>query len=252
MRMMGKNDSGTEPAPADQDWFGGRRWTGIAAIGVLIVVVVCVLVIVITGLGGKTATTGTPAAGPAAPTAAPDGAPLPTTVPTSAPQEVSWSIYETVALPSLSGVGPAHVDGAIATGYAHTPLGALLADANEGSRYLLAPDNQWRAAADAMLAKTPGYDAWLAIRAGHPYGPDSGSGDGRLTQIAGFQFVSYTPSDAVIQIVTRSKSGDYQVGVSHVAWDGADWRFVPGPDGGQSANVQTVRDLSGFIEWRGV
>lgn len=252
MRMMGKNDSGTEPAPADQDWFGGRRWTGIAAIGVLIVVVVCVLVIFIAGLGGNSSTTGTPATGPAAPTAAPGAAPLPTTVPTSAPQGVSWSIYETVALPSLSGVGPAHVDGAIATGYAHTPLGALLADANEGSRYLLAPDTQWRAAADAMLAKTPGYDAWLAIRASHPYGPDSSSGNDQLTQIAGFQFVSYTPSDAVIQIVTRTKNGNYQVGADHVTWDGTDWKYVNAADGGQVSNIQTIPNLAGFIEWRGV
>lgn len=251
MRMMGKNDSGTEPAPADQDWFGGRRWTGIAAIGVLVVVVVCVLVIFIAGVGGNSSTTGTPATGPAAPTAAP-GAPLPTTVPTSAPQGANWSIYETVALPSLSGVGPAHVDGAIATGYAHTPLGALLASANESYRYLLAPDTQWRAAADAMLAKTPGYDAWLAVRASHPYGPDTGSSDDRLTQIAGFQFVSYTPSDAVIQIVTRGKSGNYQVGAAHVTWDGNDWRVVTAPDGSQVSNVQQVDSLSGFVEWRGV
>ena len=34
------DESGPRTPPADQDWFGGRRWTGIAAIGFLIVVAV--------------------------------------------------------------------------------------------------------------------------------------------------------------------------------------------------------------------
>jgi hypothetical protein len=239
----------TAPPPADQDWFGGRRWTGIAAVGVLIVVAVCAVVVFVLDHGSP-ARQNSPAAGQ--PAAVSGAAGLPTTVPTAAPAGTSWVIYERVALPALPGAGPAHVDGAIATGYAHTPLGALLAAANEGYRYMLAGDDQWQAAAQQMLAPGPGYDAWLSIRAAHPYGPDSGWGASRFTQIAAFQFVSYTPSDAIIQIVTRGGSGALQVGAQHVTWQGGDWRFVLAPDGSQLANVQQADSIAGFIEWRGI
>lgn len=247
--------SAGDPAPADRDWFGGRRWTGIAAVGVLIVVLISALVILTSHKGNSTG--GDPArasTGPRVPStsAAPTSAPLPTTPPIAAPAGTVWTIYETIALPALPGAGPAHVDGAIATGYAHSPLGALLADANESFRYLLAPDRSWRQAASAMLAAGAGTDAWLKVRSTHPYGAAGAAGGDNLSQIAGYQFVSYTPTDAVIQLVTRDSSGNLQAGTDHVSWDGSDWRFVPGPDGGQSANVQQVSSLAGFVEWKGV
>src|SRR5674536_205254 len=99
----------------------------------------------------------------------------------------------------------------------------LLAVANESYRYALAADGTWRQAADAMLAPGAGYDAWLRVRSGHPYGPGGATGGQSLAQIAGFQFVSYTPADAVIQVVTRDSSGNLQVGAAHVTWDGRDW-----------------------------
>jgi hypothetical protein len=255
MPIMTNNEPArTEPAPADQDWFGGRRWTGIAAIGFLILVVLCVVVVLIVN-HGKNKSTGTTAAGNSPSATGASSSPasaLPTTVPSTAPSGVTWSIYQTVALPSLPGVGPSKVSGAIATGYSHTPLGALLATANESYRYALAPDNEWRQAAAAMLAPSGGTDAWLKVRASHPYGSGGGDGADQLAQIAGYQFVSYTSTDAVIQIVTKDSDGNLQVGANHVSWSGSDWRFVPGPDGGQAANVQQVDSLAGFIEWRGV
>ena len=243
------DESGTRTPPADQDWFGGRRWTGIAAIGFLIVVAVCVLIVVI----GRHGSPGpSPAAGrPAAPAAS--AAPLPTAVPTTAPAGTAWTIHETVALPTLPGAGPAHVDGAIATGYAHSPLGALLAVANESYRYALADDTTWRTATDAMCAPGPGRDAWVQNRAAHPYGAGGATGGKSLAQIAGFQFVSYTASDSVVQLVTRDSSGNLQVGVNHATWDGNDWRLVLlAPYGSAIANLQRVDSLTGFVEWRGV
>jgi hypothetical protein len=162
-------------------------------------------------------------------------------------------VFETVAMPSLPGAGPAHVDGAIATGYAHTPLGALLATANESYRYLLAGDDQWQAAAQQMLAPGPGYDAWQTFRSANSYGPGGAAGAGEhLTQIAGFQFISYTPTDAVIQVVVRDVNGVLQVGAEHVTWRDGDWRYVLAPDGGQLLTAQRADSLAGFIEWRGV
>ena len=248
---------------ADRDWFGGRRWTGIAAVGVLVLIAVAAVVLVIsrhhngnsTASGGTTATSSAPVAPASTASSAPASSPtaqLPTTPPTSAPTGTTWSIYETVALPTIPGAGPSQVNGAIATGYARTPVGALLAVANEGFRYGLAPDTQWRTAAAAMLARGAGYDAWLKVRAAHPYGSAGAAGGDQLAQIAGFQFVSYTPSDAVIQIVTRDAQGSLQVASDHVIWRGADWKYVTASDGSQAANAQQISDMTGFIEWRGV
>lgn len=255
MPLMTNNEPRTEPAPADQDWFGGRRWTGIAAIGFLILVVLCVVVVLVVNHGSKKNGPAATGGGPATTTIGSSSSPgraLPTTVPSAAPAGVTWSIYQTVALPSLPGAGPTKVTGAIATGYAHTPFGALLAVANEGFRYQLAPDAEFRQAAAAMLLPGAGKGAWLKVRATHPYGAGGAAGTDVLSQIAGFQFVSYTPSDAVVQIVNRNVDGTLQVGADHVSWDGVDWKFIPASDGGQAANLQRVDSLAGFIEWRGV
>jgi hypothetical protein len=258
MPTMTNNDT-NQPAPADQDWFGGRRWTGIGAVGVVILVALCVVIVVVINHHGGSSK---PNAGSVAPstTSSPTstaasstpGVVLPTTAPTSAPVGATWTIYQTLGLPSLAGVGPSTTLGAIATGYQHSPVGALLATVNEGLRYELAPDSQWRAAAAAMLAPGPGTDAWIALRAKNLYGPGGAAGTDTLLQIAGFQFVSYTPTDAVIQIVAGDTNNGYQVGAEHATWNGSDWKFVPAADGGPEANVQQVSTLDGFIAWRGV
>jgi hypothetical protein len=242
----------TDPAPADRDWFGGRRWSGILAVGVVILVALCVVLIVVVNRGtSKKAATPSQSATPTVSNRSRASA-LPTSVPTAAPAGTRWNIYQTVALPSLPGAGPASVDGAVATEYAHSPLGALLAVANESYRYVLAPDSGWRDAADKMLAKGPGTSAWKTVRSRNNYGDAGAAGRSNLAQIAGFQFVSYTATDAVIQLVTRDSKGDLQVGADHVTWRRGDWRYAPGPDGGQAVNVQQIDSLAGFIEWKGV
>ena len=260
--MTDHNVAPTEPAPADRDWFGGRRWTGILSIGVLILVAVCLIIVFAVNRGSNDNHTGAPT-GTAQPTGTgqPTGATsvtataaaLPTTIPTTAPSATTWSLFETVALPTLAGAGPVKIDGPSATGYAHTPLGALLATANESYRFLLASDDTWRAAAEAMLAPSPGKTAWIATRSGISYGPGGASENSSgFAQIAGFQYVSYSPTDAVIQIVTRDTNNVYQVGTQHVSWSDGDWKYVTASDGSQLSNVQTVDSLAGFIEWRGV
>lgn len=259
---MTNNDTNRrDTAPADRDWFGGRRWTGIAAVGFLIVIALCVVVVVVINrggghtntAGGATSTSSSSNASALTPSTTSDpAAALPTTPPTTAPAGTVWTIYQTLALPRITGEGPSKVSGAVATGYARTPTGALLAAANEGNLYRLAPDDQWRAAAAAMLAPGQGTQAWIAVRAKNLYGKAGAAGSDSLAQIAGFQFVSYTPSDAVIQLAAGNSTDGYQVASLHVAWTGNDWKFVPAADGGQAANLQQVDSLSGFIPWRGV
>ncbi len=248
------------PAPADQDWFGGRRWTGIAALAVVLLIVVSAAVVILT-LRGRHHTATAPATAPAPSAAAPAAAsPLPTTVPAAAPNGTTWQLYQTVAVPTVAGVGPTHIaaHGAIATGYAHTPDGALVALVNEGLRYFLAPDAAWRASAAAMIAPGPGLAAWKRLRARNPYGPGGaaaagpdGTG-GSFSQIAGFQFVSYTPTDAAIQLLSSDPSGGFHVVTEHVTWRHGDWKLVLASTGGVGANTQPAASTAGFIAWKGV
>ena len=141
------------------------------------------------------------------------------------------------------------MDGAIAAGYAHTPVGALVATANIMYRYGLAPDSQWRAVAQSMLAPGSGRNAWIRARSAAPQG-ESPAPAGTYTQIVAFQFVSYSPSDAVTQVVTRDASGTLQVSNEHVSWVIDDWRLVLAANGGAS-NTQQIDSLVGFIAWGG-
>jgi len=258
MPTMTNHDQTGSPntAPADRDWFGGRRWTGIGAIALLIVVLVCALIVVIAShRSGHLDPTIPPAGQSPAPgttrAPSPGASALPTAVPTVAPAGTVWTLWRTVALPTVVGAGPARISGSAATGYARSPIGALAAVANIFYRYTFAPDTDWRAAADAMLAPGAGKDAWVKFRAASPQG-DAPPASGTLTQIAGFQFVSYTPADAVIQLATRDSDGNFQVATAHVTWVASDWKLNPAANGGPSATSQTIDTLSGFIPWSGV
>jgi len=141
------------------------------------------------------------------------------------------------------------LDGDIATGYAHTPVGALIAAANISTRYFLALDSDYRQAAEAMTAPGVGRDAWIALRAkeSHPTADPAGT----YAQIAAFNFLSYSPADSVVQLATRAADGSLQAVPEHVVWVNGDWRLVLSPDGGQSTNVQPLPSLAGFVSWGG-
>ena len=247
-----------EPPTADRDWFGGRRWTGIAAIGVVLLLIVVALFLLVRPRDGQSAQS---ASAPASSTSMTSSAPaaLPpssastsrfdVSPPTAVPAGITWSLYQSVALPSSSTAGPLTLDGDIATGYAHTPVGALIAAANISTRYFLALDSDYRQAAEAMVAPGVGRDAWIALRAkeSHPIADPAGT----YAQIAAFNFLSYSLADSVVQVATRAADGSLQAVPEHVVWVNGDWRLVLSPDGGQSTNAQPLPSLAGFVSWGG-
>jgi hypothetical protein len=247
-----------EPPTADRDWFGGRRWTGIAAIGVILLLVVLVLFLLVRARDGQSAgpvsapgssmsmTSSAPAALPPSSAAT---SRLEVSPPTAVPAGISWSLYQSVALPSSSTAGPSTFNGDIATGYAHTPVGALIAAANISTRYFLALDSDYRQAAEAMIGPGVGRDAWIALRAKESHATADPAGT--YAQLAGFNFLSYSASDSVVQLATRAADGSLQAVPEHVVWLNGDWRLVLSPDGGQSTNAQPLPSLAGFVSWGG-
>ena len=171
-------------------------------------------------------------------------------VPDSPPPGVTWQIIDTVALPFSASAGPANVADGIPSGFAHTPTGALMAMVQIDFRHLIEPT--FVAVTNADVANTPGraqfFDLVKADGLTNPANPEPGT----YLQLTGFQFVSYTPSTAVIQLLTARPDGSYQLSTLSVAWDGNDWQLVLQADGTDSPNQQIVSSPVGFVLWGGV
>jgi len=198
-----------------------------------------------------TATPPPPLPTPAGPTAGPTAVPgADTRVPTGPPADVSWQVWHSVALPWSRTAGPTVIQGDAVGGFAHSPTGALLAAVHASARKVAAGDPGWRDVAATMLSPGPGRDVWTAARARVTLAGDPPPGT--FAQVAGFQFVSYTADDAVLQLVSRGTDGGFGVTALHLAWLAGDWRLVLAGDGGDATSQQRAVSLAGFVAWGGV
>jgi hypothetical protein len=163
-------------------------------------------------------------------------------LPRTAPP-VSWVTVKTLALPVSATAGPRVDTDTVMSGYAHTPIGALIATADTSARYSIV-DN-WRQATLASVADTPGRAAFLQQRAA--YGQVTPT-PGQLTQIAGFNIVSYTPGRAVVQLARAAGDGSLTVTTDTVVWRDRDWKLLL-PDSGTTPPAADLPSLQGFIPW---
>ena len=167
-----------------------------------------------------------------------------------------WSDYHGVELPSSPAAGPRHTGSGLASGFADTPLGALLAAVNIGVR----ANAQW----DRRLHPHhpgPGNRSWNGRTAGRlpvrlPPGqpgraPGRGPslGDVYVAEEA-FRWIAYTPADATVDLVSAGLGNQGQTvrAVTQVeaVWDAGDWRVVA-PPGGDWGNAATrLSSLAGY------
>lgn len=170
------------------------------------------------------------------------------TVPDATPLGITWKIYQTVALPFSSKYGPEYVDGGVARCYAHNPTGALIAASQIPYRYLIAPD--WRQVVNQQVVDNSGRSVYITNRAAASN--QGGNQPGDYNQLAGFKFVDYSQSQAVIEFVSQSAQGVMQATTTTVDWVGGDWQLDLQPDGGPSPNALPVTSINGFSQWAGV
>ncbi len=170
-------------------------------------------------------------------------------MPDSPPPGVSWTLFQGVALPSSSSAGPTRITGPVYAGYARTPVGALLAAAQIGDRYLISPIDDWRQVVQQQVVAGLGRDVYVQDRAKMT---DISAPPGTYGQYAGFRFVTYAPVTAVIQYVTRFSNGNLQVVTDTVHWVDGDWKLQLQPDGSTSPTAQSVNGLTGFVPWSGL
>ena len=175
------------------------------------------------------------------------------TPPTTTPLNIDWRWTDGIWLPfsqpsSPNFAGPALVAGPVASGYAHTPLGALLAAEQIAARTVAMPGGGWRAAVAAGVVPDAGRDAYVRSRASVDDSPPAGG----YAQSAGFQFVDYNPSAAVMQLVYRDPAGQLVVDTATVRWqggEGGDWRLQLQPNGADSPVAQPVGTLTGYVSF---
>lgn len=221
---------------------GGFRVSTIlaGAVGVLLLVL---LIGVLLSTGGTEKPP--PSAAPPAPApSAPSGDEGSTEIPQTAPPGVSWQLYHSVALPVSQTAGPRQITDSTATGYAHTPTGALLAGAQIQYRQLLAPN--WQQVSAQQVMPGPGRDIFVQ---GRSQMGQVEPAPGELAQLSGFRFINYSPQMATIQYVSRTVAGAQTVTTSTLQWDGGDWKLAL-PAGPSTA--QPLTSMSGVVPWGGV
>ncbi len=242
---MPEGSDEADHSPARSLWGKPTFLASAAFVAFIVIVLVVVLVVGHRGHGGSRHQGR--AAGPAPTSTRRPAGPAPTTVPDSPPGHVTWRLYHTVALPYSATAGPRHVTPSTATGFAHTPTGALLAAVQISYRSLIAPN--WKSVVKAQVMPGSGRKAYVAKRSSVA---DVTVSPGDLGQVAGFKFVNYTPHVATIQILTRFPSGDLQVTTTTMQWRGDDWKEQLQPNGSESPNAHAVQSAAGFVQWGGV
>jgi hypothetical protein len=182
------------------------------------------------------------------------GAPVPQSLeaepglPTSPPSDVTWQTLGKSAVPVSRSAGPFRVNDKTAAGYAHTPVGAIVAAAQLGLRSdFYAGRPIWEATITEQFVPGRNRDRLLErmrSRAPEPAGAP-------LTQIAGFLYQAYSADTAVIGLMFQAiGAGDSKfITTVTLQWRGGDWRMVAPPDGAWGSLVHWAEDWTGAVPW---
>ncbi|MEV4826490.1 hypothetical protein [Micromonospora sp. NPDC049274] len=238
---------------ATQDFADRPPWTRpgfIASAALVLIVVIAGVVVAIASGDDDDGTAGTPPPATPAPSGATPPQDLPTAVPTTAPAGVRWELVGQTAVPVSSTAGPNVISGGTAAGYAHTPEGALMAAAQLMVRSApSAGRDSWQPTVLGQFVSSSDREQLLAALRDNP---DDSSDPGELSQIAGYQYQSYTPDTAVIGLVLRAPSAGtprYHVLTLTLLWRDGDWRMQAPPGGAWISLNRVTTDLTGVVEW---
>jgi hypothetical protein len=217
-------------------------------------------------LAGRPPASRTPAAAAPAPVspagAAGSGSQGKPLVPRVSLASVRWSGFYGVELPVSAQAGPSGASGGVAAGFAHTPLGALLAAVNIGVR----ANAQWgpRIFGAVIRGQVTGPDA-AALLASCQAAYDQAAQSGGVTggQPLGtvnvaeqaFRWITYTPAAAILDLaVAGPGAGGATVRASvqmEVVWAGGDWKVVAPPGGDWGNSAAELSSLAGYTAFPG-
>jgi len=200
------------------------------------------------------------------PSAAASSPPTPGQLPRTDLADVGWMDFYGVELPVSRSAGPRDVRRGLASGFADSPLGALLAAVNIAVR----ANAQWGPGIFGPTIRDqvtgPGTAALLSAcrssyeQASLATGVPGGKPLGRVyVAEEAFRWVAYTPSDATVDIVSAgpgSGAGPGSDGSTvravtrvEVAWSGRDWRVIAPPGGDWGNSAAPLTSITGYTRF---
>jgi hypothetical protein len=230
-----------------------RPWFLISAVLVAILAIVGIVLAVLPddANGRPTPTTSPTSTASPSPTAVTDGEskcglpPGSQAVPAAPPEGATWELFGTFAAPSIENIGPGVGDpDGIRSCFAHSPTGALLAAIN----YWAMGWSVAGAGADARLVASTPERAALQEQYRQQGTPDPALLTGM--QVAGFNIVRYSESDAVVDLAVRTETGAVGSLPTPLRWEDGDWKFVIPPTG--NTGLQQLPNLAGYVLWSGI
>ncbi|MFJ6632105.1 hypothetical protein ACIQMR_12005 [Streptomyces sp. NPDC091376] len=160
------------------------------------------------------------------------------------PDDLRWEAVGRTLVPVSDSVGPTRGDGGVRAGFAHSPMGAVLA-AHVVSAAL--GQDTWRETARLQMLPGPNRDVFVRERvaAGDP------PGQGPPASYAGFSVLHYTAEEATVHLLIRLPEGGYTATSLSMAWQDGDWKLAPRSDGSLTSPFIAVLSSDGFALWRG-
>lgn len=227
--------------------------------------VVLGLAVVVVGLVVAVGHRGDPASGPAAVVTIPAGGSAAGTAASetagsAAPEDVTWSTVAGARVPVSPTAGPRDTTSGRARGFAHTPLGAVLAAANISVRLspqtgpdVFEPTLHEQVVGDDTDALSQHLDEdYQAARAqlGLPYGAPAG----RLySTTAGYRVQMQGADAATVRLLIEGPGqggGSVLVAlVTRMQWTGTDWALLAPTHGDWNTDAAVVTDASGYTSF---
>ena len=166
------------------------------------------------------------------------------------PADLSWVVSSGELTPTSPTAGPLTTDGGVARCFAHDAEGALIASVRLQQQIAGATSSTWPMAAEGLAPgpDTDALSAQMATLLAQPAAPADRNTP--FAAVAGFKFLSYSPTTAVIALVYRSASGDLYAASQTMQWVGGDWRIAPLGPSELSSPQTSVGSLLGYVEWR--
>ncbi len=175
----------------------------------------------------------------------------------SAGLTVSWTNFHGIDLPVSTSAGPRTMRNGLASGFARSPAGALLAAINIAVRTaarwgpaIFRPTITRQVtgpAAGALLRADT--DAYAQLRRASPGSRSKAASSSQAVEEA-YRFVAYTPAAAIVEVVTSSQgaSGSLVLVMTRlrVVWLVGDWRLYAPPDGGWANSATAISSLAGY------
>ncbi|MFC9982690.1 hypothetical protein [Gordonia sp. NPDC127522] len=167
---------------------------------------------------------------------------------TAPPHRVSWQRVDGVPFPFSDSDGPARITGPIASGYSHTPQGAVLAAAHITFRLTWSPD--YAAVIDAQAKVSATTRRQLLVARDHGATVDPAV----LAQVASapvaFKIADYSEAKASVYLAFPSRGENFRFAAVPVVWDEGDWKFSDEWDPASAPELPDSPSLSGFTSLR--